>query len=119
MCHPGLQVRIALHLYGVAMKLPPKQAAVVRDAIDQWRTTGVISDAQAAALADTSEIQIFDWRRLAKYSFWVALFSIVSSVSAVLSDRVLTDVLAALFDAPRSPSARRSRSGRQVSMGGA
>jgi hypothetical protein len=64
------------------MQLPRKQAAVVRDAIERWKRDGVIPEAQAATLAATIEVQYFDWRKLAKYSFWVALFSIITSVSA-------------------------------------
>lgn len=82
------------------MKLPRKHATVVRDAIERWKQDGVIPDTQAAALAATIEVQYFDWRKLAKYSFWIALFSIVSSVSAALSDRWLMDILARLFDTP-------------------
>lgn len=82
------------------MKLPRKQAAVVREALEQWRLTGVIPDAQAATLAGTIEVQPFDWRKLAKYSFWIALFSIVSSVSALLSDRLLMEMLEQLFRIP-------------------
>jgi hypothetical protein len=82
------------------MKLPRKQATVVRDAIAQWKRDGVIPDAQAATLDATIEVQYFDWRKLAKYSFWIALFSIVSSVSAALSDRMLRDLLEVLFQAP-------------------
>lgn len=82
------------------MKLPRKQAAVVREAIEQWRLTGAIPDNQAAALAATIEVQSFDWRRLAKYSFWIALFSIVSSASAALSDQALQAFLKVMFDSP-------------------
>lgn len=82
------------------MKLPRKQAAVVRDAIERWKQDGVIPDTQAAMLAATIEVQYFDWRKLAKYSFWIALFSIISSVSAALSDRMLQELLEVLFDAP-------------------
>jgi len=82
------------------MKLPRKQAVVVRDAIERWRQDGVIPDAQAATLAATIDVQYFDWRKLAKYSFWIALFSIVSSVSAALSDRWLMHLLQRLFDTP-------------------
>lgn len=82
------------------MKLPRKQAVVVRDAIERWKQDGVIPEAQAATLAATIDVQYFDWRKLAKYSFWIALFSIVSSVSAVLSDRWLMDILERLFDTP-------------------
>jgi hypothetical protein len=45
-------------------------------------------------------VQYFDWRKLAKYSFWIALFSIISSVSAALLDRMLRELLEVLFDAP-------------------
>ena len=82
------------------MKLPRKQAVVVRDAIEQWRRDGVIPHDQAATLAATIEVQYFDWHKLAKYSFWIALFSIVSSVSAALSDRMLQDLLEVIFKAP-------------------
>ncbi|ULA64404.1 MAG: conserved membrane protein of unknown function [Nitrospira sp.] len=82
------------------MKLPRKQAAVVRDVIEQWKQDGVIPEAQAATLAATIDVQYFDWRKLAKYSFWIALFSIVSSVSAALSDRWLRGLLQQLFNLP-------------------
>lgn len=82
------------------MKLPRKQAVVVYEAIERWKQDGVIPDAQAVTLAATIEVQYFDWRKLAKYSFWIALFSIVSSVSAALSDRMLRDLLEVIFKAP-------------------
>ncbi len=82
------------------MKLPRKQAVVVRETIARWSQDGVITDAQAATLAATIEVQYFNWRKLAKYSFWIALFSIVSSVSAALSDRFIRDLLEALFMVP-------------------
>ncbi|HEU4683167.1 MAG TPA: hypothetical protein VFS39_01515 [Nitrospira sp.] len=82
------------------MKLPRKQAMVVRNVIEQWKRDQLIPDAQAAALAATIEVQYFDWRKLAKYSFWIALFSIVSSISAALSDQMLRELLAVLLEAP-------------------
>ena len=84
------------------MKLPRKQAAVVRDAIERWKQDGVIPEVQAATLAATIEVQYFDWRKLAKYSFWIALFSIVSSVSAALSDRFIRELLEIVLEAPAS-----------------
>src|SRR5215831_9600227 len=78
------------------MKLPRKQATVVRDAIERWKLDGIIPEAQAATLTASIEVQYFDWRKLAKYSFWIALFSIVTSVSAALSDQALQE----LFEAP-------------------
>jgi hypothetical protein len=82
------------------MKLPRKQAAFLRESIEQWKRDGLLADAQATQLTGTIIVQPFDWRRLAKYSFWIALFSIVSSVSAALSDQWLVNLLERLFDAP-------------------
>jgi hypothetical protein len=82
------------------MKLPRKQAAFLRESIEQWKRDGLLADAQATQLTSTIVVQPFDWRRLAKYSFWIALFSIVSSVSAALSDQWLVNLLERLFDAP-------------------
>lgn len=48
------------------MKLPRKQAVVVRDAIERRKQDGVIPEAQAATLAATIDVQYFDWRKLAK-----------------------------------------------------
>ena len=50
------------------MKLPRKQAAFIHDAIDQWTHDGLLPTSQAAQLAATIEVQVFDWRRLEKYS---------------------------------------------------
>lgn len=82
------------------MNLPRKQAAFLRETIEQWKRDGLLADSQAAQLSNTIVVQSFDWRRLAKYSFWIALFSIVSSISAALSDEWLVDLLKRLFDAP-------------------
>lgn len=46
------------------MKLPRKQAIVVREAIERWRQDGVIAEPQAALFAATIEVQYFDWRKL-------------------------------------------------------
>ena len=58
-----------LFLCEVTMKLPRKQAAFLRESIEQWKRDGLLADAQAAQLAGTIVVQPFDWRRLAKYSF--------------------------------------------------
>jgi hypothetical protein len=82
------------------VKLNRKQAAIVTDAITEWTQEGLVPAGQAAQLAASIEIQTFDWRRLAKYSFWVAAISIIISVSAVLSDESLVKLILKLFQAP-------------------
>ncbi len=82
------------------MKLGRKQAAILTDAITEWTHEGLLPAAQAAQLAASIEIQTFDWRRLAKYSFWIAAISIVTSVTAALSDAFLMQLIGKLFQAP-------------------
>jgi len=53
------------------VKLSPKQASFLQGAIGQWKTEGLLPETQAGLLANTIEVQPFDWRRLAKYSLWV------------------------------------------------
>ena len=82
------------------MKLSRKQAAFLHEAVAQWRKEGVLPETQAGLLTSTIQVQPFDWRRLAKYSFWVALICIVTAVSSALADRVLVELLERLFEAP-------------------
>lgn len=42
----------------------------------------------------------FDWKRLARYSLWVAVISLVISISAIFSDAWLIHLLSLLFTTP-------------------
>ena len=55
------------------MKLNKKSAVIVESAIQSWRNTELIDPATATALQASIEVVPFDWRKLAKYSIWVAL----------------------------------------------
>jgi len=84
----------------MTMRLNKKNAAVLRNAIEQWRKAGVLGNEQAGTLAGTIEVLPFDWKRLAKYSFWGSLICIITAVSAALADRVLLELLESIFNAP-------------------
>ena len=82
------------------MRLNRNQATALRGAIDQWKRHGLLDEKTTSILQQDIEIVPFDWKRLAKYSFWVAIICTVTSVGAVLADKALLALLESLFNAP-------------------
>ncbi|RYZ85384.1 MAG: DUF2157 domain-containing protein, partial [Proteobacteria bacterium] len=81
------------------MQVTRAQAKWLRSTIDQWTTEGYLDDETAAELDSSLEIAPFDWKRVAKVSFWVALICIVTSIGAILADDALLKLLEAFFQA--------------------
>lgn len=82
------------------MKFLKKEAGTVHTAIHGWADEGVITGEQAEKLHGAVQIISFDWRRLARYSFWGAIVCILISVGSVVADDALRKLLSALFNAP-------------------
>ncbi len=82
------------------MKVNRKTAVTIRTAIETWTRSGHLDQKTAASLLQDVEVLPFDWRALAKYSFWTALICIVISIGAILADQALLALLQFLFNAP-------------------
>ncbi len=82
------------------MHLTRKKAKIVRGAISEWEKENAISLEEGQKLRDTISVVPVDWKKAAGYAFFLAVASIVISVSAVLSDRFLMEFLARIFRAP-------------------
>ena len=82
------------------MRLTKKKAKVVESTIEAWIERKVISQDQGKMLLESYEVVGFDWKRLAKYSFWVSIICIVTSVGAIVTDDYLRALLAKIFNAP-------------------
>ena len=82
------------------MKLTKRKAKLVGAVIDEWIAEEVVSSDQGRMLRESYEVVGFDWKRLAKYSFWAAIACIIISVAAVLSDDYIRRLLETLFNAP-------------------
>lgn len=82
------------------MHLTRKKAKIVRGAISEWEKEDTLSLEEGQKLRDTISVVPMDWKKAAGYAFLLAVVSIVISVSAVLSDRILMDLLARIFRAP-------------------
>lgn len=82
------------------MRVNRNQANTLKAAIAHWNRNGLLDEKSTSALQQDIEVVPFDWKRLAKYSFWVAMICIVTSVGAVLADKALLALLESIFNAP-------------------
>lgn len=82
------------------MRLTRKKAKLVEAAIRQWIADKTVTQEEGKKLLDSYEIVVFDWKRLAKYSFWISLICIVIAVGSILADKALMALLAKIFHAP-------------------
>ena len=82
------------------MRLTKKKAKIVSTAIESWIEERQISRDQGQTLLESIETIGFDWKRTAKYSFWISIGCIIISVAAIVADDYLRELLATLFNAP-------------------
>ncbi len=82
------------------MRVSRNQATALRGAIEHWNHKGLLDAKTSSVLQQDIEVVPFDWKRLAKYSFWVAIICVVTSVGAVLADKALLALLESIFNAP-------------------
>ena len=64
------------------MKVSNRQGKVLQKAIASWQQEGTLSAEEADRLSKSFTIQSFDWKKLAKYSFWIAIVCGLISVAA-------------------------------------
>jgi hypothetical protein len=80
------------------MKVARKKAKIISAAIKEWEDNSQLSPEDSQRLRQSMEVVPFDWRRLAKYSFWIAIICIVIAVSALIVD--LQDLLKIIWERP-------------------
>ena len=82
------------------MRLTKKKAKILKAVIESWIEENVVSQSQGQMLLESYDVIGFDWKRLAKYSFWISIICIVISVGAILADDILRELFAKLFNTP-------------------
>ena len=82
------------------LKLTGRKAKLVEAVIRQWIADKTVTQEEGERLLRSYEIVSFDWKRLAKYSFWISLICIITAVGAILADEALMALLARIFRAP-------------------
>jgi MFS family permease len=80
--------------------LSKKQHHLVSQVIEYWRQTETISEETAEKLNGSIIAAPFDWKRLARYSFLIAICCLLTAVSAAFADKVLLKLLERFFNSP-------------------
>ena len=82
------------------LNLDKQEADFLNNTIHHWQSNGILNSDTAEQLRSSYEVKEFDWRRLAQYSFWVALAcGLIAFASLVIDDDVL-DLLKKISDTP-------------------
>lgn len=84
------------------MKIDQDKSDFLDEMLDTWQQENLLSEADVQKLKGSYEAKSFDWRRLAQYSFWIAMACGVISLGALLIDNKVLDYLYKLYDTPDS-----------------
>jgi hypothetical protein len=72
------------------LNLDKQESEFLTKAIDQWEKDGLVNADTARNLRQSFEVKGFDWMRLAKYSFWIALIcGAIAFGSLIINDTVI------------------------------
>lgn len=84
------------------MRYNKKQGAFLAEVISHWETDGTVDAETAGRLKSSYAVRPFDWRRLAMYSFIIAVVCAVIAAGAILADDYLLLLIERFFSAPDS-----------------
>lgn len=82
------------------MRLTKSQAKIVKQALKEWEDQKLLTLKESKKLATSLEIVPFDWRRLARYSFIIAIISILIAINSIIFDEDLMELIERIFDSP-------------------
>lgn len=68
--------------------------------ISDWQKNGLVGEDQADKLRNSYEVKGFDWMRLAKYSFWIALACGVVSFTFLIVNDTIVNLIKKLYYTP-------------------
>ena len=82
------------------LNLDKQEAELLNQTIKHWEAEGLVDSVKAQQLHDSYDLKQFDWKRLAQYSFWIALAcGLIAFASLVIDDDIL-NLLKKLSDTP-------------------
>ena len=82
------------------MKIDQEKSDFLDEMLEHWKDEKLLSESEVTRLKESYEAKSFDWRRLAQYSFWIAMACGVISLGALLIDNTILDYLKKLYDTP-------------------
>lgn len=80
------------------MKLDQEKSEFLDEILDKWQQDGLLTEEKVGQLRGTYVVKTFDWRRLAQYSFWIAMACGIISLGALLVDDMILDYLKKLYE---------------------
>lgn len=84
------------------MKIDQDKSDFLDEMLDKWQQEQLLNETDVQRLRASYEAKSFDWRRLAQYSFWIALACGVVAMGALLIDHTILKYLYKLYDTPDS-----------------
>ncbi|MFP5081512.1 DUF2157 domain-containing protein [Pedobacter sp. JCM 36344] len=81
------------------MKVDQEKSEFLDEMLAHWLEEKLLTEDDVKRLKSSYETKTFDWRRLAQYSFWIAMACGVISLGALLIDDKILNYLRFLFDA--------------------
>jgi len=82
------------------MKIDQEKSDFLDEMLEHWKDEQLLTADEVKRLKNSYETKAFDWRRLAQYSFWIAMACGVISLGALLIDKEILNYLAKLYDTP-------------------
>src|ERR1700761_3824409 len=82
------------------LNLDKQESDFLDRVISDWEKQGLVDDEQAVKLRESYEVKGFDWMRLAKYSFWIALICGATSFTFLIVNYSIGNWLKQLYYTP-------------------
>lgn len=82
------------------LNLDKQESKFLDNTIHYWEAESLVDKETARQLYSSYEVKGFDWRRLAQYSFWVALVCGIIAIASLIIDDVVINWLKKLYDTP-------------------
>lgn len=79
------------------MNVTRKEQRIIQRALNAWQASGELTPSDSQRLAQTMRVSPFDWRRLSRYAFWIALACVLISLGSLFADSELVAWLLSLF----------------------
>lgn len=81
------------------MKFNKKQGRFLLEIIQEWEQNGIITNETAESLKASFSIRTFDWKKFAKYSFWISIICAIIAFGAVIAEGLLIALIEKIFSA--------------------
>jgi MFS family permease len=85
----------------IDMQLNKNQKSLINKVIEGWENADLIDVDTANKLKAFDTVQEMDWAKLSKYSFWLAIASIIIAIGTLFADKWIISLITYIFEAPK------------------